>query len=147
MNQTSFEQKKALLSEQFSRLHSWEERYQLMIQLGKEMPAYPESLRLDQFKVKGCQSQVWLHVERHSSGALHLQGDSDAFIVKGIVAILVKLYDGETPQVILQNPPEFLRQWGITSHLSMGRSNGLAAMVKQIQLYALAFAKMHAESE
>ena len=142
MNSFSFQEKKAQLAEQFSELPTWEQKYQLMIQLGKNLSAYPETLRQEAFKIKGCQSQVWLHAGRADDGSIRLQADSDAIIVKGIIAILVFLYDGEKPKTILSNSPEFLKEWGITSHLSMGRSNGLTSMIKQIQLYALAFAKM-----
>jgi cysteine desulfuration protein SufE len=143
MKKWSFLEIKEQLGEQFSRLPSWEQRYQLMIQLGKEMELYPEEFRLEDFKVKGCQSQVWLHASWiPEDGTIKLRADSDALIVKGIIAILVKLYDQQTPKTILLNPPDFLKEWGITSHLSMGRSNGLVAMIKQIKLYALAFAKM-----
>ncbi len=128
----------ARVIERFKAVSDWEDRYKELILVGKEMPAYPEEQRLEKFKVKGCQSQVWLYPSL-VEGRLRLAADSDALLVKGIVGLLVHAYDGARPAEVLQDKGEFLRQIGITEHLSMNRSNGLASMMKQIQMYALVY--------
>ncbi len=128
----------ARVIERFKAFSDWEDRYKELILVGKEMPAYPEEQRLEKFKVKGCQSQVWLYPSL-VEGRLRLAADSDALLVKGIVGLLVHAYDGARPAEVLQDKGEFLRQIGITEHLSMNRSNGLASMMKQIQMYALVY--------
>jgi cysteine desulfuration protein SufE len=146
MDDQNFLAKKARLALEFAQLPNWETRYQLMIEKGKKLPPIPEERKSDTYRVKGCQSQVWLWVERQANGKLHIQADSDALIAKGIVALLVELYDQELPKTILENPPTFFKDWGVTVNLSMGRSNGLAAMIKQIQMYAIVFSKMEGAS-
>jgi cysteine desulfuration protein SufE len=132
------------LKKVFAPFSQWEDRYKLMIDLGKELPELPAAGREEQFKVKGCQSQVWLYPEIYrpegSSGPLYLRffGDSDATIVKGIVAIILKIYSEASVQEILQTPPTFFDELGLRQHLSMSRANGLNAMIKQIFLYATA---------
>jgi cysteine desulfuration protein SufE len=119
----------------------WEDRYKELIQVGKEMPAYPEEFREEKFKVRGCQSQVWLHPTL-KDGRVYFAADSDAMLVKGIVGLLVLVYSGATPAEILATKGDFLKDIGITEHLSMNRTNGLASMMKQIQLYALVYQGM-----
>jgi len=123
---------------QFSGLESWEDRYKRLIEMGKQLPAYPDSWRTEDLKVKGCQSQVWLHAELDGAGRVRFAVDSDALIVKGLAALLVKLYDDATPEEILATAPDFIKQLDLGTHLSPSRSNGLFAMVKQIKFYALA---------
>ena len=123
---------------EFEQYEDWEERYTHIIQLGREMPAFPEEYRNDKFKITGCQSQVWIHAD-FNEGKIFFQADSDAMIVKGLIAILVRVYSGHSPAEILENPPAFVKEIGIDSHLSPTRKNGLGAMVKQIQMYAVAF--------
>lgn len=127
----------------FLQFSDWEDRYKELIQIGKGLGSYPEDKRDDKFKVKGCQSQVWLYPE-FKDGRVYFQGDSDAVLVKGIVGVLISVYSDSTPDEIITTKPEFLQEVGITEHLSMNRSNGLAAMMKQIQLYALVFKSMSA---
>lgn len=129
------------IKDRFLQFKDWEDRYKELINLGKQLPAYPEDKRDEKFKVKGCQSQVWLYPE-FKDGRVYLHADSDALLVKGIVGLLVSVYSDATPEEILATPPEFLKEVGITEHLSMNRSNGLAAMMKQIQMYAVVFKSM-----
>ena len=131
----------SLIKQRFLQFKDWEDRYKELIHLGRELAPYPEDKRLDQFKVKGCQSQVWL-VPEFKDGRVFFHGDSDALLVKGIVGLLVSVYSDATPDEILSTNPDFLKEVGITEHLSMNRSNGLASMMKQIQMYAVVFKSM-----
>ena len=124
--------------DEFQGLPGWEERYERLIQLGMALPPFPEEHRVEALKVKGCQSQVWLRA-RLEEGRVLLQADSDALIVKGLVALLLRAYSGLSPAEILATKPEFVAAIGMREHLSPTRANGLAAMLKQVQLYALAF--------
>ncbi len=117
----------------------WEARYRRVIDMGKDLPALPNEFRADMFKVKGCQSQVWLHAKLTPEGRMDLVGDSDAVIVRGLVAALLAIYDGATPDEVLKTSPAFLSDIGFDTHLSPSRANGLNSMVKQIYLYAQAF--------
>lgn len=129
------------VKERFIQYQDWEDRYKELIQLGKELSSYPEEKREDKYKVKGCQSQVWLYPE-FKEGRVYFLADSDALLVKGIVGLLVSVYSDATPEEILSTKPDFLKEVGITEHLSMNRSNGLAAMMKQMQMYALVLKSM-----
>lgn len=133
----------AQIQARFTAFSDWEDRYKELIQVGKEMPAFPEEQRLEKFKVKGCQSQVWLYPQ-FVEGRVRFVADSDALLVKGIVGLLVHVYDGATPTEILSDKGDFLKAIGITEHLSMNRTNGLASMMKQIQMYALVYKSMGA---
>lgn len=132
------EQKIAQLTDRFNQFSSWEDRYREIIKIGKNLSSIDDSLKQEKFRVKGCQSQVWL-VPELRDGKVYFQADSDAMLVKGIVALLVEIYSGEKADDILSNKPDFLSEIGITDHLSMNRSNGLASMIKQIQMYALVY--------
>jgi len=130
------------LIEEFSGFNDWEERYKHIIAIGKDLTPMNEEYRQDQFKVKGCQSQVWLYPELDGD-RIKFHADSDAAIVKGIIALLMRVYSGATPAEILATKPDFLDTIGLREHLSMSRANGLSSMVKQISMYALAMqAKM-----
>jgi cysteine desulfuration protein SufE len=131
----------AQITSRFKAFSDWEDRYKELIVVGREMAPYPEEHRLEKFKVKGCQSQVWLYPSM-AEGRVRLVADSDALLVKGIVALLIYVYDGATPAEILADKGEFLKEIGITEHLSMNRTNGLASMLKQIQMYALVYQSM-----
>jgi cysteine desulfuration protein SufE len=122
----------------FKSFEAWEDRYKHLIDLGKALEPFPEEFRLESNKVKGCQSQVWLFPEL-KAGVLVFHADSDAAIVKGIIALLLKAYSHQTPETILQTKTDFIDEIGLRQHLSMNRSNGLNAMVKQIHYYALAY--------
>lgn len=130
------------LVQEFKKFSSWEERYKHLIGLGKELNSMEPSDKVETNKVKGCQSQVWLSA-RLEDGRIHFSGDSDASIVKGIVALLIKVYDNKSPDEVLATPQTFIDDIGLKQHLSMSRTNGLSSMLKQISFYALAFkAKM-----
>ncbi|MBX9768934.1 MAG: SufE family protein [Bdellovibrionales bacterium] len=123
---------------QLSGPQSWEDRYRLIIEKGRSMPLYPEELRAEDFKIKGCQSQVWLNASI-KDGRVYFIGDSDAAIVKGLVAIVLEIYSGLTPQEIIETQPDIFERIGLNANLSQTRVNGLAAMVRQIKFYGLAF--------
>ena len=127
MANTEFEQ----IVEDFEFLEDWEDRYRYVIEEGKKMPALDESLKVETNKVNGCASQVWLHFS--ISDTLHFDGDSDAIIVRGLIAILRKLYNG-TPITEINNINAWknLKRLGLDEHLSSQRSNGLKAMVERI---------------
>ncbi len=127
------------IAQEFAKLESWEDRYKKIIALGKALPDLPENLRTEEAKVKGCQSQVWLHAKLNDRGEIEFQGDSDALLVKGLVALLLKVYSGSTPEEILQTPPDFLKAIGFEGNLSPSRANGLFSMLKQIRYFATAF--------
>jgi cysteine desulfuration protein SufE len=129
------------VKERFTRFSDWEDRYKELIHLGRELDSFPEDKREDKYKVKGCQSQVWLYPELRE-GRVYFYGDSDAVLVKGIIGLLINVYSNATPDEILAIKPDFLKEVGITEHLSMNRSNGLASMMKQMQMYALVFKSM-----
>lgn len=129
------------LVQQFKDL-KWEERYQLIIQKGKELEALPDSEKSDELKVKGCQSQVWLKADLTPEGKIRFRADSDALIVKGLIAILLQAYSNRTPQEILALQPDFVKEIGLDTHLSPSRANGLFAMIKQIKYYAVAFSAL-----
>ncbi len=122
----------------FTAFNSWEDRYKKLIELGKTLPGMSPEQQIEANKVKGCQSQVWL-AARLENGKVFFSADSDASIVKGIIALLLSVYSGETPDTILACRPTFLEDIGLKQHLSMSRAGGLNAMMKQINLYALAF--------
>lgn len=126
------------LVSEFKEIDSWEDKYKHIIQKGKELDSLGDSHKEDKFLVKGCQSKVWFHAEM-KDGTVYFQGDSDAAIVRGIVALLLYVYSGASPDEILATKPTFLEDIGLREHLSMSRSNGLSAMLKQISLYAIAF--------
>ncbi|MBU3741169.1 MAG: SufE family protein [Candidatus Kapabacteria bacterium] len=128
------------LVEQFEFLPSWEDRYAHIISFGKTLAPYPEEHRSETYKVKGCQSQVWLHPSVQD-GRIHFEADSDASIVKGIIAMLLFVYNDRTADEILGMKPDFIERIGLTQALSANRANGLASMLKQIQLYALALSR------
>lgn len=126
--------------EEFNSFDDWVDRYQLLIDLGGELEAIDEKYKNDENLIEGCQSRVWLHSEM-KDGKVCFYADSDAMIVKGIVALLIKVYSGRTPEEIISTEPTFVEQIGLKEHLSPTRSNGLVAMIKQMKLYALAFSK------
>lgn len=126
------------VSERFNRHSHWEDKYKELIDFGKTLNELPEEECLDKFKVKGCQSQVWLKPHYHD-GVVDFRANSDAVLVKGIVALISTVYSGSTPNEIIETKPTFLKDLGITEHLSMNRTNGLASMIKQVQMYGVVF--------
>ncbi len=126
------------LAKHFPEKMSWENKYRTIIDWAKELPSLADEDKKEDFKVKGCQSQVWL-LPKFENGRVIFRGDSDALIVKGLVHLLLKAYSDLAPEQILGLQPDFLKKLGFESHLSPSRANGLFAMVKQIQYYALAY--------
>ncbi|MBE6257181.1 MAG: SufE family protein [Prevotella sp.] len=126
--------------EEFSGFDDWMDKYQLLIDLGGEQPPLEEKYKTEQNLIDGCQSRVWLQAD-YVDGKIHFTAESDALIVKGIVALLIRVLSDHTPQEILDADLYFIEEIGLKEHLSPTRSNGLLAMVKQIRLYALAFSK------
>ena len=126
--------------EEFSGFDDWMDKYQLLIDLGGEQPPLDEKYKTEQNLIDGCQSRVWLQAD-YVDGKIHFTAESDALIVKGIVALLIRVLSNHTPQEILDADLYFIEEIGLKEHLSPTRSNGLVAMVKQIRLYALAFSK------
>ena len=129
--------------DEFTGFDDWLDRYQLLIDLGNEQEPLPEEYKTDNNLIEGCQSRVWLQTD-FADGKIIFRAESDALIVKGIVALLIKVYSGHTPDEILASEPYFVEAIGLKEHLSPTRSNGLVAMIKQMRLYALAYkAKMN----
>lgn len=129
---TSFEQ----IRDDFEFLDEWDDRYKYLIDLGRGIAPYPEEFRDDDHKVRGCASQVWLHAT-HTKEAITLQGDSDAHIVKGLVALLIALYSGKSPQGMFElDPKAALAPFDLQDHLTPQRSNGLHSMVNRIRTIA-----------
>ncbi len=133
-------QKQREIVEEFQQMGGWEDRYKHIIKVGKDLPKLSEDLYQEKFLVKGCQSQVWLHAQLNEQGQMILQADSDAMIVKGLVSLLLRAYSGLTPKEVLAAPPTFIEELGFKESLSPSRANGFLSMVKQIMLYAQAFA-------
>ena len=127
--------------EEFSGFDDWMDKYQLLIDLGNEQEPLDEKYKTEQNLIDGCQSRVWLQADLQD-GKIHFCAESDALIVKGIVALLIRVLSDQTPKDILDADLYFIEQIGLKEHLSPTRSNGLLAMVKQIKMYALAFSKM-----
>ena len=125
--------------EEFSGFDDWMDKYQLLIDLGNEQEPLEEKYKTEQNLIDGCQSRVWLQADMEDDGTLYFKAESDALIVKGIVALLIRVLSGHTPQEILDADLYFIEEIGLKEHLSPTRSNGLVAMVKQMRLYALAF--------
>lgn len=124
------------LSDEFAFFDDWTDRYQYIIDMGKQLPQFPADKLDEAHKFHGCQSQVWFDYE-WLDGRIHLQGTSDAAIVKGLIALLFRIYDQRTPQEILDTPPDFLDELGLKSHLSANRATGLLGMIQKIRSIAL----------
>ena len=124
--------------EEFSGFDDWMDKYQLLIDLGNEQEPLADKYKTEQNLIDGCQSRVWLQADL-VDGAIRFSAESDALIVKGIVALLIRVLSNHTPQEILDADLYFIEQIGLKEHLSPTRSNGLLAMVKQMKVYALAF--------
>jgi cysteine desulfuration protein SufE len=129
----------------FEMFGDWMEKYEYIIQLGKELPIIDDKYKTDENLIRGCQSRVWLHAE-YKDDKLYFTADSDAVITKGLVSLVVKVLSGHTPKEIVDAELYFVDAIGLSSHLSPTRSNGLLSMIKQIKLYALAYQKKSVES-
>lgn len=124
--------------EEFSVFDDWLDKYDYLISLSETLPAIDPAHRTEQFLINGCQSRVWVDA-RMEEGRVYFGADSDAIITKGIIALLVRVLNGRTPQEILDTELYFIPQIGLEANLSPTRANGLVAMIKQMRLYALAF--------
>ena len=123
----------------FSVFDEWLDKYNYLIELSRELPAIDEKHRTEQYLIKGCQSRVWVDAELRE-GRVYFSADSDAIITKGIIALLIKVLNGRTPQEIIDTDLYFIDRIGLSENLSPTRSNGLLAMIRQMRMYAVAFA-------
>ena len=124
--------------DEFSMFDDWMERYEYMIELGKSLPMIKDEFKTDSNLISGCQSKVWLHSEIDGD-KIKFTADSDAILTKGIVALLLRVFNNQKPKDILDADLYFVDKIGLKEHLSPTRANGLVSMIKQIKLYALAF--------
>ncbi len=128
--------------DEFSFFPDWTDKYEYIIELGKKLSGYPEDKRSDSYKVKGCQSSVWL-VTDEDNGNIFFIADSDSTIVKGLIALLIRVLSGQSPDDIINAKLEFIEKIGLKQHLAQTRANGLAAMIKQMKMYALGYKLKH----
>ena len=128
------------LIEDFSFFEDWTQRYEYMIELSKGLEKMDEQMKNDQNIIKGCQSKVWLHAE-FNEGKIKFLADSEAIITRGIIAILLTIFNNRTPKEIIESDTNFIEKIGLKEHLSPNRANGLYSMIKQIKFYAIAFSK------
>mgnify|MGYP001286953024 CR=1 FL=1 len=134
----SIDQISASIVEEFELFEEWMQKYDYLIELGKELPLIDEEYRTEEHLIKGCQSQVWLQAY-HQDGKVFYKADSDAIITKGIISLLVRVLSGQKAEDIVQAELQFVDEIGLKEHLSPTRSNGLLAMIKQMKFYAIAF--------
>jgi cysteine desulfuration protein SufE len=132
-------EKQDAIIEEFACYDEWMDKYEYIIQLGKDLPVIDETYKTDDNLIKGCQSRVWLHASCDASGVVHFTADSDAIITKGLISLMIQVLTGQPANAIAQADIYFIDQIGLKSHLSPTRSNGLLSMLKQMKLYALAF--------
>lgn len=128
--------------EDFALFDDWTEKYQYIIELGQQLPAMADALKTEDRKIKGCQSSVWLSASLRD-GKVWFDADSDSTFVKGEIALLLRVLSGQAPEDVLKSELSFIDKIGLRQHLAMTRANGLAAMIKQIKLYALGFQSQH----
>lgn len=123
---------------EFDSFEDWMDKYNYIIELGKDLPLIDEQYKTDQYLISGCQSQVWLHAE-FKDGKVVYTADSDAIITKGIIHLLIRVLSNQTPEAIINAQLTYIDRIGLKDHLSPTRSNGLASMIKQMKMYAVAF--------
>lgn len=138
----TIKEKQEEIVEEFALFDEWMDKYEHIIELGKDLPLIDDKYKVDENLIKGCQSRVWLHAE-YTNGIINFTADSDAIITKGIVGLVIRVFSGHTPKEIAETDLFFIDQIGLQEHLSPTRSNGLLAMLKQIKMYALAFQVKH----
>ena len=126
------------IAAEFSLFDSWDDKYEYIIDLGKKLPPLEAQHKIDENRVRGCQSTVWL-VASYRDGKIFYKAESDAVIVKGLISMLIRVLSGQSPDNIIQARLNFIEQIGMTTHLAQTRSNGLLAMVKQMKNFALAY--------
>lgn len=139
MAQKNIEELSNEVVEEFSVFEEWLDKYEYIIELGKSLPLIDEKERRDENLIAGCQSRVWLSCSMED-GLLHFRADSDAIITKGIISLLIRVYDGQKPEDIVASDFSFIEKIGLKENLSPTRAGGLVAMIKQIKLYALGYA-------
>jgi len=132
---TDIQHDQAELIEEFQLFDNWLDRYQYLIDLGRKLPEFPPEWQTDEYLLHGCQSRVWIKA-LPENGLLNFQAISDSAIVSGLIALLMRIYSGRTPQEILATPPDFIDAIGLHEHLSPTRSNGLHAMIQAIKGHA-----------
>jgi cysteine desulfuration protein SufE len=136
--QRTIEEIEKEIAEEFSLFDSWDDKYEYIIDLGKKLPPLEDQYKIDENRVRGCQSIVWL-VADYRDGKIFYKAESDAVIVKGLISMLIRVLSGQSPDNIIQAKLNFIQQIGMTTHLAQTRSNGLLAMVKQMKNFALAY--------
>jgi cysteine desulfuration protein SufE len=124
--------------DEFALFDEWMDKYEHLIELGKDLPIIEEQYKTEDNLIKGCQSRVWLHAEI-TNGKIDFTADSDAIITKGIIGLMIRVFSAHTPKEIAESDLFFIDQIGLKEHLSPTRSNGLVSMVKQIKIYSIAF--------
>lgn len=134
----TIETTKEELIDEFSMFEDWMERYEYMIELGKSLPVMHPNFKTKDNIIKGCQSKVWLHAVLKGNKII-FSADSEAIITKGIVAILIRVFSNQSPEVILKTNTDFIDEIGLKEHLSPTRANGLVSMIKKIKMYAIAY--------
>lgn len=125
--------------DEFSMFEDWSDKYEYIIDIGKKLPPLPEQYKTEAYKIKGCQSQVWMHSQLDEDGKVRFEGDSDAIIVKGLIGLLIRVLSGQKPEDVAKANLYFIDKVGMSGHLAQTRSNGLASMVKQMKLDSLAY--------
>ena len=135
----TIEERQQEIIEEFSDFDDWMDKYQLLIDIGSQQEPLPAEYKNESNLIDGCQSRVWLQADLTPQGTIHFQAESDALIVKGLVSLLIRTLDNQSPDDILKADLHFINDIGLSEHLSPTRSNGLLAMVKQMKLYAVAF--------
>ncbi len=136
----AIEENIAEIESDFSMFDQWVDKYAYLIDLGKSLPLIDAKYKDEDHLIRGCQSQVWLAARLNDQGRIEFTADSDAIITKGIISLLVRVLSGQTPQDIVQADLSFIDRIGLSSHLSPTRANGLSEMIRQMKLYAAAFA-------
>ena len=137
-NQKSIQEIEQEIVEEFSLFDSWDDKYEYIIDLGKRLAPLEDQYKVDENKVRGCQSTVWL-VADYKQGKIFYKAESDAVIVKGLISMLIRVLSDHSPDAIIEAKLDFIKQIGMTTHLAQTRSNGLLAMVKQMKNFALAY--------
>jgi cysteine desulfuration protein SufE len=125
--------------DEFAMFEDWSDKYEYIIDIGKKLAPLPEQYKTEAYKIKGCQSQVWMHSRLGEDGNVLFEGDSDAIIVKGLIGLLIRALSGQKPEDVAKANLYFIDKVGMSGHLAQTRSNGLASMVKQMKLDSLAY--------
>ena len=128
---------------EFEMFPEWMQRYEYIIELGKDCPVIESQYKTEEYLIKGCQSRVWMHAQLNEDGRIRFAADSDAIITKGLAALVVRVFDDATPEEIIKSHIHFIQDIGLNQHLSPTRSNGLASMIQRMKMEALAFSANH----